>query len=163
MSDSNKIVPDPILDWLNTYEPQPDMPDHGGIFAATDTDTDNPAPIPGLPYGTRQILEIENYQITSANYVDNKVSNTAHCRCQILVTGCPSPSSSKKLSHGYIRFVEPHLIKYPAYDHKAGRINILINQDFMQATLTQLTHSQKYLWIGQFGNGHLYADIHSTP
>jgi len=160
------IVEDEMFDWVTRFDPLTDLPKHRfdtAVTAADRADPKNPAPIDGLPLGTKQILDIRTYSIISSGFLANQTDKKTYSRLSVMVLGQPSPSSSGKLNHGYLNFTKTANLKPPSYNHARGRIDIYIDVAFLQATLLQLEHPKKYLWIGQYAGGHLYADIHSTP
>jgi len=108
------------------------------------------------PFATgRQILIVRTAQLFTAGHLsDGKAGSQGYIR----FLGSPSPSS--EVTNGYIRFVTPDAVRAPTYSAERTQINIWVDQAYLPMTLAQLSHSERYLWVGFFG-AHIYGDLHS--
>jgi len=63
---------------------------------------------------------------------------------------------------GYIHFSDHIGLKPPTWVPARTKVNIWLDIRGMTQTMIQLEHKTRYLWRGEFANGHVYADLHST-
>ncbi len=122
------------------------------IIANLDLVFDSTAP---LATG-RQILIVRTAQLFTAGHLSN---GKAGSQGYIRLLGSPSPSSD--VTNGYIRFVPPDAVRTPTYSAERTQINIWVDQAYLPMTLAQLSHAERYLWVGFFG-AHTYGDLHSV-
>lgn len=114
----------------------------------------------GDPLPTRQILEINTVTYYSANFVAS-TGAAADVQNYVKLEGGPTPNSL--IESGYILFVPRDRVRAPVYNTRAKSLRVWFDIAGMPQTLAQLGHSRRYLWIGWFANGHVYADLHTTP
>ena len=114
-----------------------------------------------LPVGTRQILSVQKYAMYTANSIDSSANPVVSAQAYIAVSGVPTPSSD--VTSGYIRFVDASKLRVPSYTKARKLINIYVDYRSMPQVLEQLTHNNRYLWVGHFSGGHIYGDLHSSP
>lgn len=120
----------------------------------------NGAVLADLPEGSRQILIVDDFAMFSANWQVSTTNPSVHGQPHIKLMGRASPSSD--VSHGYIRFVDGSL-RRPSYSASRKRIDIYMPSWALAQVHQQLSHANRYLWVGHFAGGHIYGDLHSTP
>ncbi|MEP0990898.1 MAG: hypothetical protein ABJG73_15055 [Tateyamaria sp.] len=113
-----------------------------------------------LPEGRKQILLVESYAMYTSNWISSAANPVTNSQPYISVTGRPSPSS--EVTSAYIRFVDAADIAMPRYSAAAKRIQLFLDYRCMPQILTQLSHANRYLWIGHYAGGHYYGDLHSS-
>lgn len=111
--------------------------------------------------GDRQILLIRQVTFYSAGYRPGDADPAPRDQQYLLLRGDPSPSS--QVTSGYIRFVTPDELRVPAYSARDKRIDLWLRLERVRMVIEQMKHKDRYLWIGFFPGGHVYADIHSSP
>ncbi len=109
----------------------------------------------------KHILVIKSFIFTSAGFVQNISNPKPQSEANIQVRG--KATSNGKLELGYIRFVPTSALKRPQLSANKKRLDLWIDQEYMDMTLRQFQHANKYLWIGFYAGGHIYSDIHSAP
>ena len=117
--------------------------------------------IPNRFLAPRQILIVEGYTLISAGYQPSITDPGSKSLYSIRLHGKPSPSSN--VTAGYIHFVDRMDLKPPTWVVERSEINIWMDMRGMKQILMQAEHSTRYLWRGEFANGHVYADLHSVP
>ncbi|WP_147125396.1 hypothetical protein [Shimia ponticola] len=108
----------------------------------------------------RQILFIDSVIHHSSGFVERTGAKPGSGN-YLRISGRPSPSSD--VESAVVYFVPPDQIRAPRYQPTLKRIDLWLNADTMAMTLAQLTHSQRYLFVGTWPNGHVYGDIHTVP
>ena len=108
----------------------------------------------------RQILIVDSYTLHSASFVQSSSDPTPRSGYHVRCTGRPSPSST--VVQGIIHFAHKSALKTPVFNAKAQQLQLFLDIEGMAQTLTQLTHPDRYLWIGFFAGGHIYGDLHSS-
>jgi hypothetical protein len=108
----------------------------------------------------RQILDVRQTLYYAAGYTPSTGQAPAS-QAYVKLTGSPSPNS--QVTNGVIRFAPRAALRAPSYHTANTAIQVWVDQDLMVQTLEQLRHATRYLWIGWFANGHVYADLHTSP
>ena len=122
--------------------------------------TTAPSGAPGtLPF-PRQILMVDDIVFHAAGILP-QTGASATSQAVLAIGGRPSPSS--KVDKGHIIFAETAAIRTPHWNEAAARITLWLDLRLLPIVLEQARHSERYLWIGAFGNGHIYSDLHSRP
>jgi len=120
-------------------------------------------PLGDLPEGKRQILLVRQHHLFSANWLESAESGVTDSATVLLLTGKPSPSSDRKLRAAYVTFVrEPAKLRRPSYCGTRGVLRLFMRYDNLPTVLAQVHEELVYCWVGHFGNGHLYGDIHTA-
>lgn len=114
-----------------------------------------------LAASDRQILLVRQVTFFSAGYRPGDTDPAPRDQQYLLLRGDPSPSS--QVTSGYIRFVTPGELRVPAYSAAHRRIDLWLRPERVRMVIEQMKHKDRYLWIGFFPGGHVYADIHSSP
>lgn len=114
-----------------------------------------------LPVGARQILYVDTAVFYTSGFVPSAADPTPGSQGYILLKGRPSPSSD--VTSGYIRMVPRDEVKAPRYSKTTKQIQLWVDQAYLQMVLAQMQHAKRYLWIGAFGGGHVYGDLHTAP
>jgi hypothetical protein len=115
-----------------------------------------------LPEGKRQILRVTSRTLISSNVLDSVASGKTYSVSVLLLKGTGSPKSDKELKRAYITFVEDSgTVSKPSYSKKKGTIYLWMHYRNLNTVLAQIQKPTTYCWIGHFGGGHIYGDIHS--
>jgi hypothetical protein len=114
----------------------------------------------GPQAGARQILIVRKATLYSANYVASINDTTPRSEFTIRCDGGPSPSSEVEV--GFIRLVPPDALRAPHYNPTRKWLTLWIDIAGMAQVLAQLQQKHRYLWRGEFSNGHIYGDLHSS-
>lgn len=116
-----------------------------------------------LPEGTRQILLVAGHSMITSNFLLNTSSGKTDSQAVILLWGNPSPSSDPNLKRIYITFIEDNAkVRRPDFNKAGGTIRLWMHCKNMPMVLAQLHEPNVYGWIGHFGQGQIYADIHTS-
>ncbi len=108
----------------------------------------------------RQILEIRNARYHTSGYLPDRGAG-ATSQAYIVFQGTPTPSSD--VTGGVIRFVGSDDLRMPYFDEASKIIHLWVDRAYLRMVIEQLKHRKQYLWIGFFGEGHTYGDLHSDP
>jgi hypothetical protein len=116
-----------------------------------------------LPEGTRQILMVSNHKIICANYRHSSADPVPKSTIVIELRGYASPSSHQSLTKAFIIFVnDTEKVLVPTYNKSRGEIKLWSHYRNLNAVLQQINEKAVYCWIGRFGNGHIYGDVHTS-
>lgn len=116
-----------------------------------------------LPEGMRQILTVTGYSLTAANFLDSATSGKTFSKTVMLLTGKATPGSYQDLNHAYVIFEgNDQKLRRPYFNKKQKNIRLWLHQKHLPTVLAQLNQPKVYCWIGHFGNGHIYGDIHTS-
>ncbi len=110
--------------------------------------------------GARQILIIKKATLYSANYVASTTDKTPRSGFTIRCDGDPSLSSEVEV--GFIHLVPPDALRAPQYSPTRRWLTLWVDIAGMTQVLAQLQQAHRYLWRGEFENGHIYGDLHSS-
>lgn len=122
------------------------------------------AALPDIPnrfLAPRQILIVEGYTMISAGFQHSVQDPASQSLYSLRLHGKPSPSSD--VTTGYVHFADRMGLKPPSWIAERKELNIWMDLRGMEHVLRQLDQPTRYMWRGEFANGHVYADLHSTP
>ena len=106
----------------------------------------------------REILYIQDTIHTTAVEERDGVLRTV---AQIECIGIPTPNSS--VQRGIVRFRPNGDMKAPYYKAEDGIIRVWLSVAHLEHVLFQISHRNRFLWIGIWPDGYTYADLHSRP
>ncbi len=72
------------------------------------------------------------------------------------------PTTNTRVTSGYLQFVPQGSMRPPRYDQRHNTLSVWVDLAGMAQTLEQLRHAERYLWIGWFPGGHVFAELHSA-
>jgi len=115
-----------------------------------------------LQVGDRVILQVKDHVTVSKNWREKKGA-TPEARIVLILRGVGVGSSSGKIEKAYVILVpDDEKLREPKYLSKPKAIHMWIHQRMLPTVLSQLSDQYVYCWMGNFGDGHIYADIHSS-
>ncbi|MDP8207744.1 MAG: hypothetical protein P9L92_13840 [Candidatus Electryonea clarkiae] len=118
---------------------------------------------PELNRDGRQILIINSFSIHTASSKPSDDNPVTSSNVWIQLFGIHSPSSDPDLKEALVTFVpDGEKIRTPMYSKVKHQIYLFLPHSHLDCVLNMLRNDPHlYCWIGFFGDGHIYSDIHS--
>lgn len=138
-------IPDPVERDIDAQ-----IADLEDLFGLTGPDVCQPA---------RQILIVNDVVCHAAGFV-RASGGLPEAQAYLVLTGGPSPSS--EVTRGFLRFVPRADLRAPSYSAATKTITLWLPVDTLVQVLAQVRHGRRYLWIGWFGAGQVYGDLHTA-
>ena len=139
------MTPDPIADEILSKIPS-FHPDHKNIGAAT--------------LDGREILVIDTFTLYSAGFIPSAADPTPRSEIYLRLDGHPSPSST--VTHGFLRFAPRDALKAPVFKASSKELHLWVDIEGLPQVMEQMKMTYRFLWVGFFGGGHVYGDLHAA-